>query len=160
MNFQFVSFFFQVIISYATTNVFSKIRRSFYRDISWYKQISKTKLNLLQRVRACSHCAICSCDLLLLTMGCIGAGEIVAVTQCEHFHWVLYNPSVATWGIAVAFRKKRTVWTNFKEKSFSHVLLPVTTTLITLAQNQPKRTKMSPTGIILLLFTWSFIKHC
>ena len=29
--------------------------------------------------RARSHCAICDCDLFLLTMGCIGAGDVVAL---------------------------------------------------------------------------------
>ena len=32
-----------------------------------------------ERVRARSHCAIRNCDLLMLTMGCIEASEVVTV---------------------------------------------------------------------------------
>ena len=36
-----------------------------------------------QHVRSRSHCAICNCDLVLLTMGNIAAVEVVAF---EDFH--------------------------------------------------------------------------
>ena len=65
-------------------------------------------------VRPRSHCAICDCDLVLLTMGCVGAGDVVTVTWCEHFHWFLYNPLVAIGRYAVAIRNKRTVWTGLQ----------------------------------------------
>ena len=29
-------------------------------------------------------CVICDCDLFLLLMGCIGANDVVVITQCEH----------------------------------------------------------------------------
>ena len=49
------------------------------------------------------------CDWFLLIMGEIGVGGVVAVAQCEHFHWVLYNPFVAMRRIVVTIRKKCTV---------------------------------------------------
>ena len=33
----------------------------------------------LSTLRVRSHCAICDCDLFLLTMGCIGVGDVVPV---------------------------------------------------------------------------------
>ena len=61
---------------------------------------------LLFTVRARSLCVICQCDLFLLTLGSIGAGEVVEVAQCEHCHWVLYNPFVVIRWITVAIEKK------------------------------------------------------
>ena len=73
-------------------------------------------------VRARSHYAICNCDLLFLTMGCIGAGDAVAVAQCEHFHWDPYNPFVAIRWIAVAIRKKtHCEWTVNVRSQNTHV---------------------------------------
>ena len=58
-------------------------------NVTLYIQESTFKSNHTQKdgggicnalnVRARSHCAICDCDLFLLTMGCIGVGDVVTV---------------------------------------------------------------------------------
>ena len=85
------------------------------RTVWWFK-ISLLKRHILLArnkvgIKVRSHCTICDFNLFLIIIGCIGAGDDVAVAQCEHFHWVLYNSFVAIRGIVVATGKKRTVWT-------------------------------------------------
>ena len=35
-------------------------------------------------LKARSHCAICACDLFLVLMGCIRAGDVVSIAHCGH----------------------------------------------------------------------------
>ena len=53
-------------------------------------------------VKVRAHCAICDCDLFLLTMDWIGVSDVFEVLQYEHFHWILYNKLVVIRIIAVA----------------------------------------------------------
>ena len=66
---------------------------------------------LLWILRARSHCTIFFLQLLffLLEMGYIGVDDVVAVAQCENFHWVMYN----TFVVIRRIRKKYTVWWAF-----------------------------------------------
>ena len=46
------------------------------------------------------------CEFFLFIMCQIGADDVVAVAQREHFYWILYRLFVATRTFAVIFRKK------------------------------------------------------
>ena len=42
------------------------------------------------------------CHLFLLLMGCTGAGDVVAIAQCQDLHWIVHTPLVAKRKVAIA----------------------------------------------------------
>ena len=55
---------------------------------------------------------------------CIRVGDAVAVTQCEHFHWILYNLLVVIRGIAVAIRTNAQCERTFNAMKKAYVIAP------------------------------------
>ena len=50
---------------------------------AWHRTLTSTLL---------LHCATLDCDVFLLIIVCTEVDDVVAVAQCEYFHWVMCNP--------------------------------------------------------------------